>query len=131
MTYMVTLEGMEIYARHGVFDIERSVDQRFQVDCSCEISNKTPHQDQLQHTMDYSMIAAVIQEVFRHPCKLLETLVDHCIQAIIEADPRVISISIKIKKWPIGMSELKGGVSVQGTWSKHHAKMQLLHRNVD
>lgn len=64
MTDRIDLRGLEVYAKHGVLDIEQDRAQMFRVDVSAFLDLRPPgNSDQLDDTVDYGALANEIREV--------------------------------------------------------------------
>lgn len=72
----LVIQGLEIYAHHGVFDFERRDGQIFVIDLDLEIDTRpAAASDDLSDTLDYgSLVAGVETAVQQDPVDLIETL---------------------------------------------------------
>ena len=70
----ISLEGLNIYARHGVMEQERKVGNRFVVDISLSYppALEAARTDTLDSTINYAELAAIIKETMETPSFLLE-----------------------------------------------------------
>lgn len=79
---LIAVEGIRIYARHGVFDYEKKRDQLFVVDLFITLA-KPVVPDELSNTVDYSRLVEVVAEVFAQPpVTLIETLAQDLSQRV-------------------------------------------------
>ena len=72
----LVIRGLEIFARHGVFDFERRDGQVFVIDLDLEIdSTPAAISDDLSDTLDYGrLVSGVETAVQQDPVDLIETL---------------------------------------------------------
>ena len=76
MTDKISLTGLRVHGRHGVYDFERDTGQDFVVDVTLEIDTRqAADTDELRHTVDYGALAKQLVDVVAgEPVNLLETL---------------------------------------------------------
>lgn len=72
----ISLEGLNIYARHGVMEQERKVGNRFVVDISLSYppALEAARTDTLGSTINYAELVAIIKETMETPSLLLENV---------------------------------------------------------
>jgi dihydroneopterin aldolase len=64
VTDRIDLRGIEVYAKHGVFDFEQERAQMFRIDVTAFIDLSTPGaSDDLADTLDYGSLANEVREV--------------------------------------------------------------------
>ena len=64
MTDRVELTGIEVFARHGVFDFEQERAQMFLVDVTAHLDlSRAGATDDLADTLDYGLLASEVREV--------------------------------------------------------------------
>ena len=64
MTDRIDLKGIEVYARHGVLDIEQEKAQMFRVDVTAFADlSEAGGSDNLADTLDYGLLANEVREV--------------------------------------------------------------------
>ena len=67
------MKGIRMYAFHGVSPQEQLVGAYFTIDLRIGVDfSQAAHTDQLQHTIDYGAVYAMLEEVMQTPSKLLE-----------------------------------------------------------
>lgn len=66
----------------------------------------------LEHTVDYAVVYAIIDERMKQPTALLETLVQDLAEKIHQYDNRIRSVSITIKKLSAPIKFFNGVVGV-------------------
>jgi dihydroneopterin aldolase len=76
MIATICLEGIRIYAHHGVSEAERALGGPFDVSVELDADIKSAgFHDDLRQTIDYQWVFDLVQAEMQQPRKLLETLV--------------------------------------------------------
>ena len=99
MNDRITLTGLRVPGRHGVYDFEREQGQDFVVDVTLELDT-TPAAttDDVSDTVDYGDLAnALAKVVGGEPVSLLETLAARLAEVCL-ADPRVLAAEVTVHK---------------------------------
>lgn len=94
----VSLEGIEFFARHGIYDFEREKGNTFWIDVFITKHYEENELNSLEDTIDYEKVYATLATVMQEPENLLETVAQKIIAAILESIKGVESIRLKIKK---------------------------------
>lgn len=99
MADRIRLEGIEVYAYHGVLDEEKEHGQTFIVDVELELDlAAAAKEDDLSSTIDYGELAiAVHDRVSRERWDLIERVAERVADLVLE-DGRVTSVSVTIHK---------------------------------
>jgi dihydroneopterin aldolase len=99
MADRITLTGLRVRGRHGVFDHERRDGQDFVVDVALELDTTTAAtSDELADTVDYGQLAEALAAVVGgEPVNLLETLAARLARVCL-ADPRVAAATVTVHK---------------------------------
>lgn len=102
---IIAIEGIEVYGYHGVYPIEKSQGNRFQVDLYLSTDQTIAAQtDILSDTVDYQAVYKSVVELMQEPVHLLETLVTKIGLHVLEQFPSVDSARIRVRKLkPIAM----------------------------
>ena len=85
MRHKITIEGLRVFAHHGVFDFERQNGQDFYIDATVWIEgDAAAFSDDLSKTVHYGELAKGLVELTKNePVDLLETLaqrlLDYCL----------------------------------------------------
>lgn len=107
MTDRISLTGLRVFGRHGVFDYERADGQDFIVDATVWIDlDAAARTDDLADTMDYGVLAQRAAEIVGgRPCKLIETVAGRIADDVMSRDQRVHAVEVTIHKpsAPIGL----------------------------
>ena len=105
-TDRITIAGLRVRGRHGVFEHERAEGQEFLVDATLWLdTGPAAAADDLTKTADYGALAArLAQIVGGEPVALIETLADRLVQACL-TDPVVGEAEITVHKphAPVGL----------------------------
>jgi dihydroneopterin aldolase len=113
---MIEIEGMEFYAFHGHFEVEKVAGNRFLVtlkivtDCS-----KAGQTDRLEDTLDYQKAYQAVKEEMSIPSDLLEHVAQRIISRIKNEFPEVQKVMVKISKMnpPMGGQIERVSVSME------------------
>lgn len=95
----VSLNGLEIQARIGVYDFEREEDRPFRVDASIEMPASIQEEAvALNDTLNYETLLSIIQEEIKLPELLLETVANRIVLKAKHAFPSATGMTIHIQK---------------------------------
>lgn len=104
-TYHIELQGMEFFAYHGVYEEERKMGNKYEVDIRIIVqqpSVQTPIS--LDQTIDYEEVYCILkQEIFKST-KLLETIARQVSAHLLERYPQALGVEVKVSKHnpPVG-----------------------------
>lgn len=95
----IALDGLEVWAHHGVLDHERELGQRFVVDVAVELDlAAAAASDDLGDTLDYGALAThVLDAATQPPARLLEHVAGRVLDRCLE-DPRVQAAEVTLHK---------------------------------
>jgi 7,8-dihydroneopterin aldolase/epimerase/oxygenase len=95
----ITLTGLWVPGRHGVYEHERVQGQEFVVDVAVWLDlGPAATTDQLSATLDYGALAQrAAQIVGGDPCNLIETLAARIATEVL-TDPRVHAVEVTVHK---------------------------------
>ena len=95
----ITLSGLRVRGRHGVFDFEREQGQDFVVDVRLELDlAPAAASDDVTDTVHYGELAERLAAIVAgEPVNLLETLADRLVTSCL-ADPRVSAAEVTVHK---------------------------------
>ena len=115
-TDVITLSGLRVHGRHGVFDHEREAGQDFIVDVALDVPiAEAAATDDLERTVDYGALADTLADIVSgEPCNLIETLAERLAAACPE-DERVRRATVTVHKpqAPIAHQFADGSVTVE------------------
>lgn len=110
-TCAIAVEGIEVFAYHGVLPEEKERGQRFLIDVRLELAG-VPDRDELEDTVDYARVAGDAARLAADTrFDLVETLAGTIADHIVE-DPRVLHVSVTVCKPDAPMPVRAGGVRV-------------------
>ena len=79
----VHVNNIKVYAYHGCLDEEGIIGSEYRVDAVVDVKNKLSHQnDDLNQTVDYSIVTQIVVEEMAIRSKLIETVAAKIIKRI-------------------------------------------------
>lgn len=97
---IVSLEGMEFYARHGYYEEERIIGNKYSVDVHLTLEfDEAAMKDRLEGTVNYEKVYELVAEVMSIDAMLLEHLAGKMIRQLREAFSQVHEVEVKISKY--------------------------------
>jgi dihydroneopterin aldolase len=92
----VELRGLQLFGYHGVEDEEQRLGQLFLYDVELEVGDRGVD-DRIQHAVDYTLVAAALQEVNQRRFNLLEALATAVADTLVERfSPE--SVVVRVRK---------------------------------
>ncbi|TAE38764.1 MAG: dihydroneopterin aldolase [Runella slithyformis] len=101
----ISLEGLEFFAYHGVYDEEQKIGNKYAIDIIIEADVAEAAQtDRLRDTINYEIIYKITAEVMQRRARLLEHIGYQIIAKIRAAYPNIESVSVGVSKFnpPVG-----------------------------
>jgi dihydroneopterin aldolase len=96
---LIEIEGMEFYAFHGHFDVEKIAGNRFVVNLKIEADcSKAGQSDRLEDTLDYQKAYQVVKDEMAVPSDLLEHVCQRIINRIKSEFPEAKKVVVKVSK---------------------------------
>lgn len=96
----MSLEGMEFYARHGYYEEERVIGNKYSVDVTLDVDfSEAASDDKLEGTVNYEKVYGIVQEVMSIDANLLEHLAGKMIKALKENFSQVNQVQVRISKY--------------------------------
>ncbi len=119
MTDQITLTGLRVRGRHGVYDFERAQGQDFVLDVQLTLDlGPAARSDDVRDTVHYGELAdRLVAIVGGEPVNLIETLADRLVAACL-ADPRVVTATVTVHKPQAPISHEFADVAVTLTRSR-------------
>jgi dihydroneopterin aldolase len=113
MTDRITLTGLRVRGRHGVYDFEREQGQDFVVDVVLELDlEPAARSDDVADTVHYGDLADRLAGIVGgEPVSLIETLADRLVTACL-ADDRVAAATVTVGKPQAPIRHEFAGVAV-------------------
>jgi 7,8-dihydroneopterin aldolase/epimerase/oxygenase len=94
----VSLEGIEFFAHHGLYDFERTNGNTFIVDVYMTSHYEAKELYSLDTTIDYETVHAFVDAVMQEPEDLLETVAHKIMEVILAGFADIEHLKIKIRK---------------------------------
>lgn len=109
----VSLQGIDVYAHHGVHPAERELGQRFVIDADLWIDcGPAAASDSLGQALDYTAVHRCINEsVAGTSYHLIEALAGHLCRALLESFP-VAKVQVTVQKPNPPIANFLGRASV-------------------
>jgi len=96
----VSLEGMEFYARHGYYEEERVIGNKYSVDVTLDVDfTEAASDDKLEGTVNYEKVYEIVQNVMNIDANLLEHLAGKMIKALKQNFPQINRVQVRISKY--------------------------------
>lgn len=110
----IVVEGIEVWARHGVLPHERELGQRFVIDVALELElAPAVASDELADTVDYGALAEHVRNaVDAGPYRLIETVAGRVAEVCLE-DSRVVATEVVVHKPSVPLTVPAGEVRVE------------------
>ena len=114
---LIEIEGMEFYAYHGHFEVEKIAGNRFFVNLKIEANiTKAGQTDRLEDTLDYQKAYLAVKEEVAVRSDLLEHVCQRIINRIKAEFPEAIKVTVKVSKMnpPMGGPIQKVSLTMEG-----------------
>ena len=95
----IELLSLVVFGHHGYLEAERRLGQRFLVDLWVDVDEAAATSDDIDHTVDYRHLAALVRETFAGPERLLlEGLAGAVADGVLERFPSVQAVRVRVRK---------------------------------
>ncbi len=96
----IIIEGLKVFAYHGVKETEKTNGQDFIVDCVLILDRKNVRfQDDIKSTISYSQAAKIIKAaMLDKSCDLIETAAEYIARDLFKYLPMLLEAEITLKK---------------------------------
>jgi len=114
----ITLTGLRVFGRHGVYEQERRVGQDFVVDATLYVSTAAAAaSDDVQDTVHYGEVAERIAEIVAgEPVDLLETLAQRIADVLLAYDGvQMVAVTVHKPNAPIELQFADVSVTIRRT----------------
>lgn len=115
MQNKILIEGLRLYAHHGVLPQERKIGAYFTLDLDITTDfTEAMQTDQLKGTISYADILQTVRREMSIPSQLLEHAAGRIAQAILAEYPSALAVRIKMLKEnpPMGADLRGAGVEI-------------------
>lgn len=95
----ICLNNIEVYAYHGVFEVEQKVGQWYTINLEIDVDfSEAALNDDLNGTIDYSQLNNLIREEMAIKSKLIEHVANRIANRILDAFPDIESGTLSVAK---------------------------------
>ena len=116
----IIIDGLEIFANHGVFPEENRLGQKFVVSMILYLdARKAGKSDDLEQSVNYGEVSQKVTEYMQsHTFQLIEAAAEGAAEELLLAYPPVQKIRFRIEKpWaPVGLPLRTVGVQIERAW---------------
>ena len=111
-TMRISLNKLLFVGYHGLYPEEKKLGNNYSVEIDIDFTPKEGVIDQLDQTIDYVHVYAIVKKWMEIPTPLLETLVGKIADDILSSQALVNKVFVKITKLHLPISSFEGNVSV-------------------
>jgi len=112
-TMRISLNKLLFVGYHGLYPEEKKLGNNYSVEIDIDFTPKEGVIDQLDQTIDYVHVYAIVKKWMDIPTPLLETLVGKIADDILSSQALANKIFVKITKLHLPISSFEGNVSVK------------------
>ena len=115
MIYKVRIDGLKVFAYHGVLQHEKDYGQEFFIDAHLDV--EAGNEDSIESTVSYANVAdEIVRVATQNRFDLIETLANQVSKAVLALDHRVLRATITIHKpsAPVGHEVKDISVTISG-----------------
>ena len=111
-TMRISLNKLLFVGYHGLYLEEKKLGNNYSVEIDIDFTPKQGVIDQLDQTIDYVHVYAIVKKWMEIPTPLLETLVGKIADDILSSQALANKVFVKITKLHLPISSFEGNVSV-------------------
>ena len=112
-TMRISLNKLLFVGYHGLYLEEKKLGNNYSVEIDIDFTPKQGVIDQLDQTIDYVHVYAIVKKWMEIPTPLLETLVGKIADDILSSQTLANKVFVKITKIHLPISSFEGNVSVK------------------
>ena len=112
-TIRISLNKLLFVGYHGLYPEEKKLGNNYSVEIDIDFTPKQGVIDQLDQTIDYVHVYAIVKKWMEIPTPLLETLVGKIADDILSSQILANKVFVKITKLHLPISSFEGNVSVK------------------
>lgn len=112
-TMRISLNKLLFVGYHGLYPEEKKLGNNYSVEIDIDFTPKEGVIDQLDQTIDYVHVYAIVKKWMEIPTPLLETLVGKIADDILSSQTLANKVFVKITKIHLPISSFEGNVSVK------------------
>lgn len=96
----ISLDGIELWANHGVMEHEADLGQRYVVDVTIHVDLEAAiASDDLADTIDYGALSSLVAHTFGAPrTRLVEAVAGRVADAVLQHDERIQAVDLTVHK---------------------------------
>lgn len=101
----IAIEGMQFYAKHGVYAHEKEIGGQFSVDVYVDFDfSKAAETDNISDSINYATIFKIAEEKMQQPANLIEKICGQIMQGVQQKFPQLKAITVRVTKFspPVG-----------------------------
>jgi dihydroneopterin aldolase len=112
-TMRISLNKLLFVGYHGLYPEEKKLGNNYSVEIDIDFIPRQGVIDQLDQTIDYVHVYAIVKKWMEIPTPLLETLVGKIADDILSSQTLANKVFVKITKLHLPISSFEGNVSVK------------------
>jgi dihydroneopterin aldolase len=112
-TMRISLNKLLFVGYHGLYPEEKKLGNNYSVEIDIDFTPQQGVIDQLDQTIDYVHVYAIVKKWIEIPTPLLETLVGKIADDILSSQALANKVFVKITKLHLPISSFEGNVSVK------------------
>ena len=112
-TIRISLNKLLFVGYHGLYPEEKKLGNNYSVEIDIDFNPKQAIIDQLDQTIDYVHVYAIVKKWMEIPTPLLETLVGKIADDILSSQALANKVFVKITKLHLPIPSFEGNVSVK------------------
>ena len=112
-TMRISLNKLLFVGYHGLYPEEKKLGNNYSVEIDIDFTPKQGVIDQLDQTIDYVHVYAIVKKWMEIPTPLLETLVGKIADDILSSQALANKVFVKITKLHLPIPSFEGNVSVK------------------
>jgi len=112
-TIRISLNKLLFVGYHGLYPEEKKLGNNYAVEIDIDFTPKQGVIDQLDQTIDYVHVYAIVKKWMEIPTPLLETLVGKIADDILSSQALANKVFVKITKLHLPIPSFEGNVSVK------------------
>lgn len=117
ITTTIHINGLRLFARHGVMPQEKVVGNEFEINVLLNIrADEAIENDDISATVNYAVVVDIIKQQMEQPSRLLENVAGRIRKALVEEFPQIESGEVTVAKLAPPIAEQMNYVAVTIKW---------------
>jgi 7,8-dihydroneopterin aldolase/epimerase/oxygenase len=109
----IELKALRFHAFHGLFPEEKKTGNEFEVNLSVDYIPAEKVITNIDNTVNYAQLYAIIKSAMQQPRELLETVAMEIVESIYATFPQIKKVAIEIIKLHPPIAQFVGSVGVR------------------